>query len=311
MQIHELNRKSRRVNETWMDTVKDIGGSVKTAVTSPYQSAKAAVKGTPGLTLTQKVASAQQDKMQHNMARKFRQAWEVYAVNWAKSKGGQYTAPGRAKPPAPTPAPQATTPPPARPTPAPGPGVGAQYNIPAIQRQNKPIPQTTPVKEGITPGTLLPSYEQALKAFVQKNLLSGTQYNRLQNAQDIDKIIKDIVDPTNDTSVAQEALWDKLVLAASVAQHDPGQYSPAAQTAAPAAATTTATQGQAQQPTAANNTTASTLNQIMTGIGVTVNPQQLKMLGQAMQQDSGINEIHGNGDPVLAQLLTQMGYRVL
>jgi hypothetical protein len=164
------------------------------------------------------------------------------------------------------------------------------------------------LNEGIMPANLLPGYEQALKAFVQKNLLSGTQYSRLQNAQDIDEIISDIVDPANDTPAAQESLWDKLVLATSVAQHEPGQYSPSAPAAAGAAPAKSST-AQAQAP--ATSAKAGTLNQIMDGIGITVNPRQLKMLGQAMQQDSGINEIHSNGDPVLDQLLTQLGYRVI
>ena len=79
------------------------------------------------------------------------------------------------------------------------------------------------LKEGVSPDTLLPSYEQALKAFVQKNMLSGMQYSRLQNAQQIDDLIKKIVDPASDSAGAQKDLWNKLTLATAVAQHNPAQ----------------------------------------------------------------------------------------
>ena len=77
------------------------------------------------------------------------------------------------------------------------------------------------LKEGVSPDTLLPDYEQALKAFVQKNMLAGMQYSRLQNASQIDDLIKKLVDPANDSTGAQKDLWNKLTLAASVAQHAP------------------------------------------------------------------------------------------
>ncbi len=79
------------------------------------------------------------------------------------------------------------------------------------------------IREGVTPDTLIPSYEQALKAFVQKNMLAGMQYSRLQNVQQIDDLIKKIVDPANDTAAAQKDLWNKLTLAAGVAQHTAAQ----------------------------------------------------------------------------------------
>jgi len=77
------------------------------------------------------------------------------------------------------------------------------------------------IKEGVAPDTLLPDYEQALKAFVQKNMLAGMQYSRLQNASQIDDLVKKLVDPANDNASAQKDLWNKLTLAASVAQHAP------------------------------------------------------------------------------------------
>jgi len=77
------------------------------------------------------------------------------------------------------------------------------------------------IKEGIMPATLLPDYENALKAFVQKNMLAGMQYSRLQNANQIDDIISKMVDPANDSASAQKDLWNKLTLASSIAQHAP------------------------------------------------------------------------------------------
>jgi len=262
--------------------------TLKTAYKNPMTAVKAAVSGTSGLSFQQKMAGVQTTQAVQQLAKKFQQAWQNYSVQWAKSQGGVYTAPGRAKPPAQATAAPATAPKAAAPTPATAP----QY------RNN-----TVTVIEGITPDTLLPGYEQALKAFVQKNLLSGMQYSRLQNVAQIDQLIASIVDPQNDTPAAQNKLWNQLALASSVAQKTPGDYNPAA---APPAGQTRQTGQPTQQPPAAVND----INAIMAGIGVTINPRQLKMLGQAMQQDSGITEIHSNGDPLLDALLKMMGYRV-
>jgi hypothetical protein len=262
--------------------------TLKTAYKNPMTAVKAAVSGTSGLSFQQKMAGVQTTQAVQQLAKKFQQAWQNYSVQWAKSQGGVYTAPGRAKPPAQATAAQATAPKAAAPTPATAP----QY------RNN-----TVTVIEGITPDTLLPGYEDALKAFVQKNMLSGMQYSRLQNVAQIDQIIGAIVDPQNDTPAAQNKLWNQLALASSVAQKTPGDYNPAA---APPAGQTRQTGQPTQQPPAAVND----INAIMAGIGVTINPRQLKMLGQAMQQDSGITEIHSNGDPLLDALLKMMGYRV-
>ena len=265
----------------------DTINTLKTAYKNPMTAVKAALPasmggGTSGLSFQQKMAGVQNTQVVAQLAKKFQQAWQNYSVQWAKSQGGVYTAPGRAKPPAQATAAQATTPKAAAPTPATAP----QY------RNN-----TVTVIEGITPDTLLPGYEDALKAFVQKNMLSGMQYSRLQNVAQIDQIIGAIVDPQNDTPAAQNKLWNQLALAASVAQKTPGDYAPSA---APPAGQ------QTQQPPAAAND----INSIISGVGITAGPRQLKMLGQAMQQDSGISEIHSNGDPLLDTLLKMMGYRV-
>jgi hypothetical protein len=47
------------------------------------------------------------------------------------------------------------------------------------------------------------------------------QYSRLQNAQQFDDLVKQIVDPANDSASAQKDLWNKITLAASVAQQNP------------------------------------------------------------------------------------------
>ena len=60
-------------------------------------------------------------------------------------------------------------------------------------------------------------YQQALKAFVQQNLLAGMPYARLQNAQEIDRIIRDISQPQNANARVQAPLWQQLALASAVA----------------------------------------------------------------------------------------------
>jgi len=90
------------------------------------------------------------------------------------------------------------------------------------------------LREGVSPPALLPSYEQALKAFVQKNMLAGMQYSRLQNVAQIDDLIKQMVEPTNDTAAKQKELWQKLTLASTVAQQNPaGSGTPADQATDP------------------------------------------------------------------------------
>ena len=245
----------------------DTINTLKTAYKNPMTAVKAAVGGTSGLSFQQKMAGVQNNQVVAQLAKKFQQAWQNYSVQWAKSQGGVYTAPGRAKP-------------------------------PVAQSTQQAVP------EGVSGGTITPeAYEAALKAFVQKNMLSGMQYSRLQNVAQIDQLIAAIVDPQNDTPAAQNKLWNQLALATSVAQKTPGDYTPSA--VPPVAQTPPAGQQTQQPPAAAND-----INSIISGVGITAGPRQLKMLGQAMQQDSGISEIHSNGDPLLDALLKMMGYRV-
>jgi hypothetical protein len=252
--------------------------TLKTAYKNPMTAIKAAVSGTSGLSFQQKMAGVQTTQAVQQLAKKFQQAWQNYSVQWAKSQGGVYTAPGRRPPAAQQPTTQPTT-----------------------QSTQQAVP------EGVSGGTITPeAYEDALKAFVQKNMLSGMQYSSLQNAQQIDGLITAIVDPQNDTPAAQNKLWNQLALAASVAQKTPGGYNPSAVVPT----TPTSQTGQSAQATPSATNAARELNSILSGVGITASARQLAMLGKAMQQDSGITEIHSNGDPLMDALLKMMGYRV-
>jgi hypothetical protein len=77
------------------------------------------------------------------------------------------------------------------------------------------------LREGVSDNIAVDKYRDILKAFVQKNLFSGMQYSQIQNVGDIDQLVNDIVDPANDTMAKQKDLWNKLTLAASVAQRRP------------------------------------------------------------------------------------------
>lgn len=163
------------------------------------------------------------------------------------------------------------------------------------------------IKEGISPDTLLPDYEQALKAFVQKNMLSGMQYSRLQNASQIDDLISKLVDPANDSASAQTDLWNKLTLAASVAQHTPAG-SPAKQQAGQQSSAGTA-------PTTSQATTdqddPETLKQpIMQAISQITKEGTLKAIGQAVSRGFTNNNrsIRSTGEPAVDALLMSMGF---
>ena len=163
------------------------------------------------------------------------------------------------------------------------------------------------IKEGITPDTLVPDFENALKAFVQKNMLSGMQYSRLQNASQIDSLIKQMVDPTNDSASAQTDLWNKLTLAASIAQH------------APAGGSQQAQQGGGQQPAAGGSQTQAaggetaeelqgTIAQALSGLGQDKNA---KTVGQLVRKNFTNNavDISSTGVPAVDAMLINMGFR--
>ena len=166
--------------------------------------------------------------------------------------------------------------------------------------QQLQIARKAGLKEGVTPATLLPGYEQALKAFVQKNLLSGMQYSRLQNAQQIDDLIEKIVDPANDSASAQKDLWNKITLAASVAQQNPAS-------AGGGGATTPAGGGQKQA--SGNGETAEELQSTIAQT-LDTNLQAVKSAGALVRQKHTDNNdsIKSTGVPAVDALLMNMGF---
>jgi len=170
------------------------------------------------------------------------------------------------------------------------------------------------LKEGLTPATLLPGYESALKAFVQQNLLSGMQYSRLQNADKIDELIKQIVDPANDSASAQKDLWKKLTLAASVAQHNPaGAGKPAGGQQAGTAGAPAAGGQQAAQDNDADGETAEELQDtIAQTLGVQTDlPKQVATAGALIRKNHTGNDpsIRSTGVPAVDAMLLNMGFR--
>jgi hypothetical protein len=162
------------------------------------------------------------------------------------------------------------------------------------------------LKEGLSPATLLPDDEQALKAFVQKNLLAGMQYSRLQNAQQIDNLIKQIVDPASDSVGAQKDLWNKLALAAGVAQQAPAQ-------AGGTQSTGTTTGPDSQQSAAGGGETAEELKDTIKQTLATVSdlPKQVLTAGNLIKRNHTDNNdsIKSTGVPAVDALLMNMGFR--
>lgn len=163
------------------------------------------------------------------------------------------------------------------------------------------------IKEGVSPDTLLPDYENALKAFVQKNMLAGMQYSRLQNASQIDGLIKKLVDPANDSASAQTDLWNKLTLAASVSQQ-----APAASVSQQQASQASGQQQAGGQQQAAGGETAEELQgviaQALSGLGQDKNA---KTVGQLVRKNFTNNavDISSTGVPAVDAMLINMGFR--
>jgi hypothetical protein len=99
------------------------------------------------------------------------------------------------------------------------------YKEPGASQAKKTRGPRRRMEEQAAPGSALDAYqkrtdgryEQALKAFVQKNLLSGMPYARLQNAQEIDQLIKTMSQPQNADPRVQAPLWQQLAMATAVA----------------------------------------------------------------------------------------------
>ena len=166
------------------------------------------------------------------------------------------------------------------------------------------------LKEGLSPATLLPGYESALKAFVQKNLLAGMQYSRLQNVQQFDELVKKIVDPANDSASAQKDLWNKLTLAASVAQHNPASGGKQQTSPGNAGATDDADAG-GKAPSGSDETAEDlqpTIAQALKGLGQDKNAATV---GQLIRKNFADNatSIRSTGVPAVDAMLLNMGFK--
>lgn len=166
------------------------------------------------------------------------------------------------------------------------------------------------LKEGVSPDTLLPNYEQALKAFVQKNLLAGMQYSRLQNAQQIDDLIKKIVDPANDSASAQKDLWNKLVLSAGVAQHTPAGSPTPTSTALGTQAGSTQP-AQTAQASAGGETAEELIQPVQQALSQVSKEGTLRAIGQTIARGFTNNNtaIKSTGEPAVDALLLSMGFK--
>lgn len=163
------------------------------------------------------------------------------------------------------------------------------------------------VAEQAPPGSALDAYqkrtdgryEQALKAFVQKNLLSGMPYSRLANAAEIDQIIKTMSQPQNADPGKQQPLWQTLALAAAVAQTVP-------QSAGGIAAEPSATQSTGQEQSAKE-----LVEPIKQGLAKNqVAPEILAKAGEIIVRDytNGERNIRSTGNPNVDALLLNMGF---
>jgi hypothetical protein len=145
------------------------------------------------------------------------------------------------------------------------------------------------------------TYINALKQFVQKNLLSGQPYSRLQNAADIDNIIKTMAKPEMADPAKQEPLWNKLVLAASVADVLPQSLGGAPKSS----------------PTDDQSTGKESPEELKEPVvqaerdDAGVDPATLAKVGAVLRQKFTGNkdDIGSTGDPAVDALLMAMGFK--
>jgi hypothetical protein len=158
------------------------------------------------------------------------------------------------------------------------------------------------LREGISDNIPTDKYQEILKAFVQKNLFTGMQYSQIQNVGDIDKLIGDIVNPANDTMSKQKELWNKLTLAASVAQR---KAAPGATSGATNEPTSTASTGQASGETAEQ--LMGPLRDSLEALGQDKNA---KTIGQLIRQNFTNNNstVQSSGVPAVDAMLRSMGF---
>jgi hypothetical protein len=150
-------------------------------------------------------------------------------------------------------------------------------------------------------------YENALRAFVQKNMLPKyVRYNNLSNAQDIDDLIKEI-SAANTAPAKQTQLWNQLTQQSAMAQTAPEALSTSpGGTATPAAAPVAKpTAAPVAKPTAAPVAVnpADILN-ITDSLGI--KDQMLKNLGLALRQVDTAN-VGTTGNAAVDELLKAMG----
>jgi hypothetical protein len=143
-------------------------------------------------------------------------------------------------------------------------------------------------------------YLNALKQFVQKNLLSGLPYTRLQNADVIDSLITNMSKPENADPATQLPMWQQLVQQAAVADVLPASLSGAPAAATPAPTTTGNETPQELQPSVA-----------ATGKEVGADPTTLAKVGEVLRAKFTNNEtdIGSTGDPAVDALLLNMGFK--
>jgi hypothetical protein len=144
-------------------------------------------------------------------------------------------------------------------------------------------------------------YLNALKQFVQKNLLGGLPYTRLQNADVIDSLITNMSKPENAAPATQLPMWQQLVQQAVVADVLPASLSG----------------GPAQDPQAKGTTGKETPQELqqpvaqVTGKEAGADPSVLAKVGEVLRQRFTNNEtdIGSTGDPAVDALLLNMGFK--
>jgi hypothetical protein len=142
-----------------------------------------------------------------------------------------------------------------------------------------------------------------LKGFVQQNLLAGLPYARLQNAQEIDQLIKTMSKPENADPKAQEPLWQQLALASAVSAIIPQSAG-----------------GTGPEPTAAagaspDNTTdqsAKSARELIEPVQQVMKQSQIDLSkpGQILRSKFNNNEtaIRSTGNPNVDAMLLAMGF---
>lgn len=145
-------------------------------------------------------------------------------------------------------------------------------------------------------------YEQALKAFVQQNLLAGMPYARLQNAQEIDQLIKAMSQPQNSDPKVQAPLWQQLALQAGVAAVVP-------QSAGGAGPEPKAGQG------SGDDTQSQSARELVEPVQQTMKKADITTLaktGQVLRSGFTDNEtaIRSTGNPGVDAMLLAMGFTI-